>query len=135
MARTSYFAGCRRGLLCSATCATVQLCNCAMRGFLLSPSPTTVQLWREQVHQSGGAANAIQAVQQRTDGPSAYIAGLPHIRVTRLSHSARDAANCYAPDPSNESGIGRGGKWMGTWEANAGEGWVLVLLWSLASPP
>ena len=27
LARTSYFAGCRRGLLCSATCATVQLCN------------------------------------------------------------------------------------------------------------
>ena len=27
LARTSYFAGCRRGLLCSPTCATVQLCN------------------------------------------------------------------------------------------------------------
>ena len=31
---------------------------------------------------------------------------MPHIRVTWLSHSA---ANCYAPDPSNESSIiGRG---------------------------
>ena len=55
------------------------------------------------MHQSGGAA---KMQFRRTDGPSANIAGLPHIRVTRLSHSA---ANCYAPDPPNESGIiGRG---------------------------
>ena len=33
-----------------------QLCNCAMRGFLLSHSRTTVQLLRDQVHQSGGGS-------------------------------------------------------------------------------
>ena len=54
----------------------------------------TVQLWWEQVQQ-----NERQPVQPM-DGPSAYIADLPHIGVTwLLPHSARDAANCYAPDP------------------------------------
>ena len=30
-------------------------------------------------------------------------------------------------DPSNESGIGTGGKWMGTWEANAEESYFGLL--------
>ena len=69
--------------------AAVQLCNERLLVHQL-----TVQLWWEQVQQ-----NERQPVQPM-DGPSAYIADLPHIGVTwLLPHSARDAANCYAPDP------------------------------------
>ena len=62
-----------------------------------------VQLRKEERHQ----------VHQKVEAAGAYIAGLPHIGVTWLSHSAR-CSKLLCARPYNEGGVGSS-KWMGSW--------------------